>query len=146
MKFSRGFTLVEVLVALSLLTIFFALAGVVFNSTISLSSGSAELCNRTSQIDSAVSEFRRDVWNSSHLTADEQKSVELEFSDGGRISWAIDPLQGVTRSDSRGDKMRWSGVGEKWLLSVDGPCLSIRDGADELRLPSQILLSQGVER
>ena len=145
MKNSRGFTVVEVLVTLSLLTIFFGLAGVVFKSTIMLSGDSADLCNRASQTDSAVFQLRRDVWNSAKLATNGQNSVDMEFSDGGRISWIIDPQQSATRTDSRGARTRWNGIGEKWSLSVDGSCLALRDGGDELRLPSQILLSQGVQ-
>jgi prepilin-type N-terminal cleavage/methylation domain-containing protein len=58
-----GFSIIEVLMALSLLVMFFAASGEVFKSTVLLSSASQDLCDHTSQIDSVERQLRVDAWN-----------------------------------------------------------------------------------
>lgn len=140
-----GFTILEILMALGLLVIFFGVAGELFKSTMMLGYDSGQLSNQNSRIDSAIFQLRRDVWNSSRMTVSGKKSLDLDSSDGIKISWNIDQENGVTRTDAQGRSERWEGIGENWSLAADGPCLSIRDAAAEICLPSEILLSRGAQ-
>jgi prepilin-type N-terminal cleavage/methylation domain-containing protein len=135
-----GFTLLEVIMSLSMLVIFFGIAGEVFKSTVLLSYDSQQLSNENSRIDSAIFQIRRDVWNGRQLGVQGTKSVELESSDGTKISWNIDAGGNLTRTDAQGHSERWEQVGKNWSLATDGICLMIRDGPAEVRLPSEILL------
>ena len=136
-----GFTITELLATLILLVLFFAAAGELFKSTILLSSGSQEFSNRASQFDSAIFQLRRDVWNSSRITASPQ-SVDLSLPDGTTTAWKIDGAS-LTRTDARGQTERYEAVGNDWSLCTDGVSLTISDAASApLRLPSQILLSK----
>jgi prepilin-type N-terminal cleavage/methylation domain-containing protein len=140
----RAFTLTEVLMALSLLTLFFAAAGEIFKSTVLLSWNDPQSSNRASQIDSALFQLRRDVWNSPQISVPKTKSADLE-SDGGTILWTIDPDGNITRTDPHGQTEQWKTIAKNWSLTTDDICLTINDGSDEMRLPSQILLSRGAQ-
>ncbi|MGD0766614.1 MAG: hypothetical protein ABSB42_00165 [Tepidisphaeraceae bacterium] len=136
-----GFTITELLATLILLVLFFAAAGELFKSTILLSSGSQEFSNRASQLDSAVFQLRRDVWNSSRIAASPQ-SVDLSWPDGTTTAWKIDGGS-LTRTDARGQTESRPAVGNDWSFSTDGVSLTISDGtAAPIRLASQILLSE----
>jgi len=137
-----GFTITELLATLILLVLFFAAAGELFKSTILLSSGSQEFSNRASQLDSAVFQLRRDVWNSPQIFVPKPTSADLDSSEG-KISWTISPDGDIARIDFRGRTERWNAIGRNWSLATDGICLMIRDGSAEMCLPSQILLSSG---
>ncbi|MGD0388239.1 MAG: hypothetical protein ABSC42_04710 [Tepidisphaeraceae bacterium] len=137
-----GFTLTEVVVSLILLVLFFSAAGELFRSTVLLSSGSQEFSNRASQIDSAVFQLRRDVWNSVQIAATSPQSVDLSFSDGTKTAWKIE-LGSLARTDPRGQTERWQAVGNGWCFSTDGVSLTISDAAAApIRLASQILLAE----
>jgi hypothetical protein len=127
-------------VSLILLVLFFSAAGELFRSTDLLSSGRQDFSNRASRIDSALLQLRRDVWNSSRITAGDLKSIELSTPDGARTAWKIESGS-VTRTDPRGQIERWETLGGDWSLSTDGVSLSISDGsAAPIRLASQLLL------
>jgi prepilin-type N-terminal cleavage/methylation domain-containing protein len=139
----RGFTITELLATLVLLVLFFSAAGELFRSTILLSSGSQELSNRASQIDSALFQLRRDVWNSAQIAATSPQSVDLSSPDGTKTAWTINPGS-LTRTDARGQTERWACVGNDWSFSTDAVSLTISDAASApIRLPSQILLEKG---
>ncbi|MGD0464047.1 MAG: prepilin-type N-terminal cleavage/methylation domain-containing protein [Tepidisphaeraceae bacterium] len=138
----RAFTLTEVIMALSLLTIFFAAAGQVFHSSLMLSYDTPRSSDRASQIDSAVFQLRRDVWNSPQISVPKPTSADLQSSEG-KISWTINPDGDITRTDAHGQSERWNAIGRNWSLATDGICLTMSDGGAEMRLPSQVLLTRG---
>jgi len=137
-----GFTITELLATLILLVMFFSAAGELFRSTILLSWGSQEFSNRGSQIDSALFQLCRDVWNSAQIAATNPRSVDLSSPDGTKTAWRID-LGSLTRTDARGQTERWASVGNDWSFSTDGVSLTISDTAPApTRLPSQVLLTE----
>ncbi len=138
----RAFTLTEILMALSLLTLFFAAAGEVFRSTVLLSSDIPQTLDHSTQIDSALFQLRRDIWNSPQISTPTAKSTEIE-SEGKKIIWTIDPAGALTRTDSQARSEQWKDIAKNWSFAADSTCLTITDGSAEVRLPSQILLSRG---
>jgi hypothetical protein len=134
--------MIEIIMSLALLTIFFAAAGQVFHSSVMLSYDAPRLSNQASRIDSAVFQLRRDVWNSPQIFVPKPTSADLDSSEG-KISWTISPDGDIARIDFRGRTERWNAIGRNWSLATDGICLMIRDGSAEMCLPSQILLSSG---
>jgi hypothetical protein len=138
-----GFSIIEVLMALSLLVMFFAASGEVFKSTVLLSSASQDLCDHTSQIDSVERQLRVDAWNCRSMTLADPQSVELTMADGAQISWKIDPQNCVVRTDAAGHAERRDAVGVGWAFSTDKVSLSISDGSSvPTRIVSQVLLAQ----
>jgi prepilin-type N-terminal cleavage/methylation domain-containing protein len=138
----RAFTMIEIIISLSLLTIFFGAAGELFRSTVILSSEGPSLSNRSSQIDSVLFQLRKDVWNSSQIAVSKPASADLDSSDE-KISWTITPNGNIIRTDSQGQSEEWKKVAEHWSLTADASSLTLHDGNAEIRLPSQILLSRG---
>ena len=139
----RGFTMTEMLMTLSILVIFFGFSGEVFKSTVLLSSASQNLCDRTSQIDSALRQLRMDVWNCRSMTLSDPRSLDFSISDGTKVSWKIDSLNGVERTDAAGHAERWDAVGVGWTFSTDKVSLALSDGSSApMRIVSQILLAQ----
>jgi prepilin-type N-terminal cleavage/methylation domain-containing protein len=143
-KRQQAFTMTEILMALSLLVIFFGFAGEVFRSSFILSCDSPRLSNQNSQTDSALFQLRRDVWNSPQISVPKPKSADLESQDG-KISWTINPDGTVIRTDPHGQTEPWKAIGQNWSLTTDGTCLTMTDNSAETRLPSQILLSRGAQ-
>jgi prepilin-type N-terminal cleavage/methylation domain-containing protein len=138
----RAFTMTEILMALSLLTIFFAAAGEIFRSTVLLSSEAPQTSDRSAQIDSALYQLRRDVWNSPKISTPNPKSAELE-STGQKITWTIDQTGNLTRTDAKGKPELWKSIAKNWSFHTDGPSIKITDGSAEITIPSQLLLSHG---
>jgi prepilin-type N-terminal cleavage/methylation domain-containing protein len=138
----RAFTMTEILMALSLLTIFFTIAGQLFKSCVTLSSDGPNLSNHACQIDSALFQLRRDLWNSPQISVPNSSSADLDSSEG-KISWTINPSGDLIRTDSHNRSEQWKSIAQHWSLASGGSCLTIADGHSQMRLPSQILLAQG---
>jgi hypothetical protein len=124
------------------LTIFFAVAGEVFRSTVLLSSDIPSSLDRSTQIDSALFQLRHDIWNSLQISAPTAKSAEIQ-SQGQKISWTIDSEGNLTRTDPQAKSEQWKSIAQNWSFHASKTCLEIIDGSAEIRLPSQILLSRG---
>jgi prepilin-type N-terminal cleavage/methylation domain-containing protein len=146
-KIRFGFTMVEILMTLSILLIFFGFSNEVFRSTVLLSSASQNLCDDASRTDFALRLLRGDVWNCRSMTLADPRSLELSFSDGTKVSWKIDSRNSVVRTDAAGHDERWDDVGIRWTFSTDKVSLAISDGSSvPTRLVSQILLAQSQQQ
>jgi prepilin-type N-terminal cleavage/methylation domain-containing protein len=142
-KIQFGFTMVEILMTLSILVLFFGFSGEVFRSTVLLSSASQNLCDDASRTDFVLRLLRADVWNCRSMTLAGPRSLELSFSDGTKVSWKIDSNNSVVRTDAAGHAERWNGIGSAWTFSTDKVSLAISDGSSApARLVSQLLLPQ----
>ena len=140
----RAFTITEVLIAISILTIFLAAAGELFKSSMLLGYNAPRLTDQATRTDSALFQLRRDVWNASDVSVAENKSVDLETSDG-KIVWKIGPEGDLTRTGNQGQSEQWKAIAQKWSLAADGSCLTMQNESEELRLPSQVLLAKGAQ-
>jgi prepilin-type N-terminal cleavage/methylation domain-containing protein len=142
-KIRFGFTMIEILMTLSILVIFFGFSGEVFKSTVLLSSASQNLCDDASRTDFVVRLLRADVWNCRSMTLADPRSLELSFSDGTKVSWKLNSPNIVVRTDAAGHDEHWNNVGSGWTFSTDKVSLAISDGSSApTRLVSQILLAQ----
>jgi hypothetical protein len=142
----RGFTILEVIMTLGLLVMFFAASGEVFRSTVLLSSAGENLSNQSSQIDSAVWQLRKDVWNSRSISVPATNSVELSIDDKTSILWKIDSAGDLVRATPSGNPQRWPAIGTGWTFSTDAVSISISDGSSApIRMISQVLLSRKEE-
>jgi hypothetical protein len=136
--------MIEILMALSLLVIFFFVAGELFKSTVLLSAQSQQVSDDSNRIDSAMFQLRRDVWNSRQIAVADPHLVHLTASDGTQISWRINSGGDVTRTIAGGADETWPALALGWSLTADGFSLSISDArnSQSLRLTSQSLLAQ----
>jgi prepilin-type N-terminal cleavage/methylation domain-containing protein len=138
-----GFSLVELLMALSILAIFFTVSEKIFNSAILLGAAGENLSNTSSRIDSALFQLRADVWNSKSISVTGPQSVDLTLADGTQITWKIDPDQGIFRTQPTGTSENWLALGKDWTFSTDNLSLTIADKSTApTRLISQFLLAQ----
>jgi len=139
----RGFTVLEVLAALSILVLFFGFAGEVFRSTVLLSSASQDVCDRSNETDSVLRQLRTDVWNCRLMKIADPRSLELSIADGTKVSWKIDSRNCPIRTDALGREEHWNTIATGWSFSSDNVSLSISDGTTApTRMVSQILLAQ----
>lgn len=142
-KIRFGFTMIEIMMALSILVLFFGFSGEVFRSNVLLSSASQNLCDDASRIDSVLRLLRADVWNCRSMTLADPRSLDLSFSDGTKVSWKIDSQNSMVRTDAAGHAEHWEAVGAGWTFSTDKVSLAISDGSSvPTRLVSQLLLAQ----
>jgi hypothetical protein len=138
-----GFTITEILLSLSLLTLFFAFSGEVFKSTVLLSSAGQDVCNRSNQIDFVLRQLRADVWNCRSMSLANPQSIELSTANAAKISWKIDSQNSLIRTDPAGREERYDVVATHWSFSADKVSLLLSDGASPPnRMISQILLSK----
>jgi prepilin-type N-terminal cleavage/methylation domain-containing protein len=138
-----GFTMIEIMATLILLGIFFEASVKVFNSTVLLSSASQDLCDHTSQIDSAMHQLRTDVWNCAAITVADPKSIDVVSAGGAKTSWQFDGKNHLSRTDADGQSARWDTGGIELAFSSDKVSLTISDGtASPMRMTSQILLAR----
>jgi hypothetical protein len=136
--------MIEILMTLSILVIFFGFSGEVFKSTLLLSSASQEVCDHASRIDFVLRLMRVDVWNCRSMTLGDPRSLGLLIADGTKVSWKIDPQNCIVRTDAAGRDERWDAVGAGWTFSSDKVSLAISDSSSApIRMVSQVLLAQG---
>lgn len=139
----RGFTMIETMMAVLLLVIFFDAAGKVFNSTVLMSSGSQDLCDQASQVDSAMQEMKWAVWGSEAITVTDPRSVEVVMAGGKGFSWKIDGENYLVRTNPEGRSERVARAGGDWKFSSDKVSLTVWDGtATPMRMVSQFMLAQ----
>jgi hypothetical protein len=138
-----GFNMIELLMALGLLVTFFAIAGTIFSSTVQLSAAGEKLSDSSATIDSALYQFRADVWNAKSIAVTDPKSVDLILSDGQTISWKISDDQILSRSGEKATAEHWPAVAKNWEFSTDGFSLTISEKKEvPTRLVSELLLWQ----
>jgi hypothetical protein len=136
--------MIEIVMALSLLVIFFFVAGELFKSTVLLSAQSQQVSDDSNRIDSAMFQLRRDVWNSRQIAVADPRLVHLTASEGTQISWRINSSGDMTRTIAGGADETWLALAPGWSLTADGFSLSISDAQNTqpLRLTSQAFLAE----
>ena len=137
-----GFTITEILMALSLLILFFAAAGQVFRSTVLLSAAGSQLSDQTAQTDSALFQLRQDVWNSRSIITNDPHTVDFVSANDSPISWKIDSENSLTRTLAGSPPEHWNSVATNWSFSADRSMLVLSDGTPaRICMISQILLA-----
>lgn len=139
----KGFTITEILMSLSLLIVFFAIAGEVFRSTVLLSSAGADVSDRAIRADFAITQLRADAWNAASIAVSSPRSVGFVAGNGRRIAWKIDSEDRLVRQENQNTPKTFDGLGKNWSFSSDGVSLIVPDGSPApVRLVSQILLAE----
>jgi prepilin-type N-terminal cleavage/methylation domain-containing protein len=113
----NGFTLVETLLAVSLLGVFSLLAFRLIGSNMHITEATLAADSNTARFDRAVSMLRADVAGSTSIDMPEPGTLRIKGSDGQPIEWKI---TGNTLSRTLGTHLRVSDVGQPLNLKLDG--------------------------
>ena len=135
---SKGFSLIEILAAMSLLAVVALISTGLLRSTLQMSQAMANAHTLHSQYDHSMKQLRHDVWRSSSARVLESGQLALQTRDG-LITWAYDPqthsltrVVGPTISTWRnlactirfetipgGARIRWEDPGDHSTAAVD---------------------------
>lgn len=145
----HGFTLIELLATLTILAVFSLLATrmtiAAYNLTVSTTRTTASL----NQLDSALGQLRRDVWNAQRLAVADPRHLVLQPPGADPITWSLTDST-TLRRDAGNSPRTWTNLPPEISFELAGLVLLIhapdpdRPGRQATRaLPSQLSLAQG---
>ena len=102
----RGFTLLEMLMALILLTVFALVAGEVFSNSMRALRTSSDNHNQLNSFENMLARLRQDAWTARSMRVNDPHQASLIDSSGQKITWSITPTGEFTRS-AGADVCRW---------------------------------------
>jgi prepilin-type N-terminal cleavage/methylation domain-containing protein len=120
-----GFTLLEMLVVLGLLTIVMGVAGSITRWAILNMAESQAAASAASRMDNAIEALRRDVWQVSAIATATSRALVLKDADGRTINWQFGPLDSVRRSETSSEDQIWNGVAAGISCAADGSAVVI---------------------
>jgi prepilin-type N-terminal cleavage/methylation domain-containing protein len=126
----RGFSLIEVLLALSLLGVFLLIASRVIVANIHAQTANLTAEGNTARFDRAVIALRADVANSKSVEMPEPAVLRIHLADNQTIEWRADH-HSLIRSAS--DNRTWD-VGQSLNFKLDGAVVLLSDGTDEIAM------------
>jgi hypothetical protein len=128
----RGVMLWDILIALGLIATFLTVTTKILYATMRIPYRANELERLATRFDGAVAQLRRDVWNSTAITAvagQDGKSVRIEHGgDEAPVTWAIDEAGAISRTEK--DKRIWPDVAKGMTLQIEGPMLILIEPPD----------------
>lgn len=83
----RGFTMIEMLSAVVLLSMFLLLSNVLFMATVRISRDAPRARAADVPVDTFRTQLTRDVWNAASLSVTDDQTLSLELPQGSRIRW-----------------------------------------------------------
>ena len=89
----RGFTLIEMLSTVVLLSIFLLLSNQLFMATVRISHDAPTALAADVPVDAFRTQLTRDVWNAVAIEAADEKTLLLQLPGGGHIIWQYAPGQ-----------------------------------------------------
>jgi hypothetical protein len=144
-RLRAGFTLMEMMLSLILLTAAFGLGVELMRSMMRVWNDTAQVSSRENRLDSALFRLRKDVWNSQGFNVNDPSSVELSTADGGKINWHIESDGAIKRTGGSDAAQTWDSTAGGWHFEKDENSLIVIDDKSQnqipLRLPSQIILA-----
>ena len=154
MRFRRaGFTLFEVMLALTMLSTFGLVAMKLVSTSLRVSHDAGNASNLTLRFDGALDQIRRDVWGATKIETPDALTLRVETgaAEGVSITWSVADDGSLVRAVGAADDSRqeWSGVARGITFEADGPVLLLVEppgpGGDRRRVPlaSQVALARG---
>ena len=139
----RGILLLEMMIAIVLLSAFAIVATRLFFSSVKLSTQAAEARDATQRADLALWHLRTDAWTSTKIESTDAHTAVLTLSDNSTVTWTIEGKDLLRRAGEQNDRWLVTPSGEA-SFAIDGITLTFktidpksRTGVDELSLPSQ---------
>jgi prepilin-type N-terminal cleavage/methylation domain-containing protein len=135
--FHRGYTLIELLLTLSLLGVFSLIATHLFGSSFQVMSQSAQVTEFPMRFDAAVNSLRSDIAEAISIDLPNPRSLIAKNSAGETIQWEIDGNHHLLRQDNSTSRS-WD-VGEAIEFRREGDLLLIHpsdshDGTGDLAI------------
>ena len=140
----HAFTLMELLMTMSLLVVVGLVIDQVFHATLTTWTDTDRTTKRYASVDSAISALRADAWRAAQITVSDPKHATLTFPGHSQITWTLSPDGNAARTDSAGHQTRWPSIAAAWTFSADPTTLIVTASSpqpQQLRLISQILLA-----
>jgi prepilin-type N-terminal cleavage/methylation domain-containing protein len=116
-KSVRGFTLIEILLAVCLLGVFSLIAFRLIGANMHVTEATLAADANTARFDHAVRMLREDVAGSVSIEMPGQGSLQITASDGRSIEWKI---TGNSLSRTSGAELRIADLGQPLKLKLDG--------------------------
>lgn len=163
MKHSRGgYSIVEMLMAISLVTVFLIISGHLVNLVFKVQRDAVRMEWSVSRMDFALRELRKDVWSASSLTRLDDDRMQIDFIDQNHAIWSFKaepssslPEKGwltrevvIAKSGlTSGENLRRFEVPRPVLFQeTHGRGVTVRVDHHELTLPSQLMIAAGTPR
>jgi len=155
---ARGFGLVMMLVAISLLAVFAVVATRLIHTTLGLYDQAGRVDAEARWTDGAMRQLRADAWSAKDITTSTQGTRSLTIDAGGgagAVAWRVDPDGALVRTapgaggtgGPTADAQRWPEIGARLSFEWDGTALTVRgadkgaDRAGGIRMISQVKLA-----
>jgi prepilin-type N-terminal cleavage/methylation domain-containing protein len=149
-----GYTLLEVIIALGLLSAFAGAAGRLFVATINTTHESAQAQQTIAAMESMAICLRADAWDAGDFAVKDPQNVALSLSGNRRVSWSIHD-GAVTRTESGtgsdSTQRRWENLPAMEFASANGRALHLQSPGSkdvqpmEMTLVSQRLIAGGAQ-
>jgi prepilin-type N-terminal cleavage/methylation domain-containing protein len=124
-RWARGFTLLEMIVVLGLLTIAAAVAVPIARWSV-LAVHQAETAEDAARrVDTAVDALRRDVWCAGRVISPSPGMLALTRADGHQIIWESVGDGAWRRTESSFPSQEWTGLPSGISFSMDGPTVRV---------------------
>jgi prepilin-type N-terminal cleavage/methylation domain-containing protein len=129
----RGFSLLEMLVTLGLLTVMSIVAIPIARWTILKMGSSQASMSAASRLDNAMQRLRQDVWQAESIDVSIPQTLVLTCADGHQIRWQFGPTDSWRRNVSPSDQYVWTGVASKISCAAAGSVviITIPDNASQ---------------
>ncbi len=88
---SGAWSLIELMIMLSLFGVFLIFAGRLISSTTALSSDVYRMQEAATRFDLIIDRFRRDVWGASAIERADSHTVTLQYHDARQVTWTMYP-------------------------------------------------------
>ena len=148
---SHAFTLMELIMVLTLIAILLTVATQIFQSSFRLINGSAAMEARAASFDHAMAALRRDVWDCRGFNST-GRELQLVLPDNRRVIWATRDDGALIRSEttttSPSDVRRWADL-PHFQFAGKGTSLTLivttKSGDEFIELLAPFLLRENVD-
>ena len=116
----RGFSLLEMVVVLGLLTVMSIVAVPITRWAILNMSASQAAASAASRLDNAMQTLRQDVWQAESIDVSIPQTLVLTCADGHKIRWQFGPGDSWQRNGSSSDQCVWTSIANKTSCTANG--------------------------
>jgi prepilin-type N-terminal cleavage/methylation domain-containing protein len=149
-RVARGFMLIEIMVAISLLAVFALIATKLLVLGIKVPHEVGEQRDAIVRFDSVVTRLRDDVWQARSIKSPDEKTLEIQTDSSGAVTWRIEAGAVLRTGADAKQTQRWE-LKEKLGFSGDGAgmVLNVAENAGRTgkiqMLSERMLLESGAQ-
>jgi len=145
-KSPQGFTLLEVMLSLILMTMFAAVGTRLFTESMRIWKQSSDRQDDLARFDQAIAMFRADVWKATSLESNSSSQLICRSSADHQVKWSVADDGSLLRTESNGSETpaerSWTGMGRGVTLTVKGNTAEFVPSVDSvpIRLRAETLM------